>query len=328
MRRLALLLCLALLVPACGTSTPGDVAEAAPSGERLVVLAADEPIADLVRTVAGARAEVSHLVPLGVDVRDYEPAADVADRLRAADVFFEHGRGLNEALAIVAVQEVGPDVLHVPLGETVNDPELVYGDVVDHGDHTHQYDANPRLMSDPTYAIRYVRSIRAHLTRLDPDNEVAYRRNADALIADIEALHAAVQEGIASIPEAQRMLLVVNDGSWAYFARRYRMAIASAHLPADLDQPTSDELALLYHDLEHAEVPAFFGPDPIPDALARTVHDETGATYVHGTATHALPGEPGDPEHGYVGMMAAAAAAIVEGLGGDASGIRAVLEGR
>jgi hypothetical protein len=42
---------------------------------------------------------------------------------------------------------------------------------------------------------------------------------------------------------------------------------------------------------------------------------------VPGLSDDALPGEPGDPEHTYLELMRQNAVIIVEGLGGDASGL-------
>jgi len=51
---------------------------------------------------------------------------------------------------------------------------------------------------------------------------------------------------------------------------------------------------------------------------------ESGARYVDDLRDDDLPGDPGDPEHSWLGLMRFDYAAIVDALGGDASSLRAV----
>ncbi len=46
---------------------------------------------------------------------------------------------------------------------------------------------------------------------------------------------------------------------------------------------------------------------------------ETGATYVDDLRDDDLPGEPGDPEHSYLGLMVFDYRTFMSALGGDAS---------
>jgi ABC-type Zn uptake system ZnuABC Zn-binding protein ZnuA len=68
-------------------------------------------------------------------------------------------------------------------------------------------------------------------------------------------------------------------------------------------------------------VRAVFGSRVFPSAVLEVIAAESGATYVPGLSDDALPGEPGAPEHTYLELMRQNAVIIVEGLGGDASGL-------
>ena len=54
-------------------------------------------------------------------------------------------------------------------------------------------------------------------------------------------------------------------------------------------------------------------PSPVLEQIAA----ETGATYVDDLRDDDLPGEAGDPEHSYLGLMVFDYRTIVEALGGD-----------
>jgi len=72
-------------------------------------------------------------------------------------------------------------------------------------------------------------------------------------------------------------------------------------------------------------VPVIFGaaefPSPVLEAIAR----ETGARLEASLADDVLPGEPGNPEHSYIGMMLYNTRIIVAALGGDVQALDSVL---
>ena len=51
--------------------------------------------------------------------------------------------------------------------------------------------------------------------------------------------------------------------------------------------------------------------------------DETGVAYVDVLRDDDLPGEPGDPEHSWLGLMRFDFVTMTEALGGDATALRA-----
>jgi ABC-type Zn uptake system ZnuABC Zn-binding protein ZnuA len=71
-------------------------------------------------------------------------------------------------------------------------------------------------------------------------------------------------------------------------------------------------------------VPAVFGSEVFPSDVLRLIADEAGARYVEELSDDELPGEPGDPEHSYIGMMVRNVMTMVENLGGDTAPLRAV----
>jgi ABC-type Zn uptake system ZnuABC Zn-binding protein ZnuA len=72
-------------------------------------------------------------------------------------------------------------------------------------------------------------------------------------------------------------------------------------------------------------VPAFFGSEVFPSDVLQAIEAESGARYVADLSDDKLPGEPGSPEHSYVGMMVANTRTIVTALGGDPAALDAIL---
>jgi hypothetical protein len=71
-------------------------------------------------------------------------------------------------------------------------------------------------------------------------------------------------------------------------------------------------------------VPAIFGSEVFPSPVLAQIGDETGVRYVDVLRDDDLPGEPGDDEHSWLGLMRFDFITMVEALGGDPSALEAV----
>lgn len=329
----ALLAGLLLVLVGCGDAAPGDTAgdeDAAAGADEpaaLLVLTTVAPITDLARQVLGDRGEVRSLVADG-DAHTFEPTPQDAVLMGEADLFLANGLGLNDGAVELAEANLPPGAPLVTLADlALAEGEVFYGQQPHSHDgeaHTHGDDApNPHTWMNVAHAIAYVDHIADALVRVDPDGEAEYRANAEAYVAELEALDAAIAEATATIPEGNRVLVAYHD-SWAYFAPRYGLEHVEAVQPSDFSEPSAAEVRTIIDEIAARGVPAVFGAREFPTDVLGAIAAETGATYVGDLSDDEFPGQPGDPEHSYIGMMVANARAITEGLGGDPSALDAV----
>ena len=66
---------------------------------------------------------------------------------------------------------------------------------------------------------------------------------------------------------------------------------------------------------------AVFGSEVFPSPVLEQIAQETGATYVDDLRDDDLPGDPGDPDHSWVGLMKFNFITMTEALGGDAGAL-------
>lgn len=340
-RASALLIALLLLVAGCGddadgtarpapdedTPTEGTAGDDPVDGDGLVVVTTVAPITDLAQHVLGDRGQAQSLVA-GGDSHSFEPSTQDAILMGQADLFLANGLGLNEAAVALAEANLPEGAPIVTLAElALAEDEIVLSEEPhshDGATHTHDEEApNPHAWMDVTHAIAYVGHIADALAAVDPAGEQAYRDNARAYTAELEALDTAIAEATATIPEDNRVLVSYHD-SWAYYARRYGLRHVDAIQPSDYAEPSAAELRTVIDEIREHGVPVVFGASEFSSDALRTIAAETGATYVHDLSDDTFPGEPGDPEHSYIGMMLANARAITEGLGGDVGALDAV----
>ena len=321
----------ALVLAACGsddaTTEPAstEVVPADAEETRLTVVVSDPPIADLVSQVAGDGVEVVSVVPMGADGHTYQPVPEDARTLAEADIYIENGMNLNDVVTSFAEVNYPEGTPHYELSEVIPPSEVIATDGADKiASHGHAHSFNAHFWPDLRYATMYVERISEILTDKDPANASVYAERAAAVTAQLQEMDAAFLSALATIPEANRKMVVYHD-SWTYFGRRYGVPVIGAIQPTDFSEPSAAELRSTIEEVRAAGVPAFFGSEVFPSDVLEVIEAESGAAYVADLSDDQLPGEPGTPEHSYQGMMLTNTRTIVEALGGDASALDAIV---
>jgi ABC-type Zn uptake system ZnuABC Zn-binding protein ZnuA len=312
-RRAVPLVAVAALLLGVACSSPSDGADAG----RLQVVASVAPIVDIVKNVAGDAADVNGLIPEGVDSHTFEPTPDTAKLISDADVIFLNGLDLEDPTLSLAQSDKKDSAQIYLLGDHTLQPSQYLYDFSFPKDQGHP---NPHLWMDVVYAMKYTELVRDELSSVDPANAATYKKNADAYLATLRTLNTAVQGAIDTIPPENRLLLTYHD-SFAYFANRYGMKVIGAIQPADFAEPSAQEVAELIDQIRTEHVPAIFGSEVFPSPVLAQIAAETGAKYEDSLRDDDLPGDPGQPEHSYVGLMIYDVQTMVQDLGGDPSAL-------
>ncbi len=278
------------------------------------------PLTSIVASVARERAVVTGLVPEGSDSHTYEPPPRAARLLAEADVVFLNGLRLDDGIDELAQANRASAAEVVRLGDrTIGPDEYVF----DFSFPRSGGKPNPHLWTSPPLAREYGRIAADVLKRQDPANAGHYEENFQQFAAKVDELDRAMFTATASLPAERRKLLTYHD-AYAYMARHYGWTVIGAIQPADFAEPTPREVADLVEQIRRERVPAIFGSEVFPSPVLEQIGRETGVRYVDVLRDDDLPGEPGDPEHSWVGLMRFNFTAMVEALGGDAGPIRSV----
>ncbi len=92
---------------------------------------------------------------------------------------------------------------------------------------------------------------------------------------------------------------------------------------SDFEDPTPREVANLIEQVRAEEEPAIFGSEVFPSPVLEQIGREAGVEYVDVLRDDDLPGEPGDPEHSWLGLMRFDYVTMTAARGGDASALEA-----
>lgn len=278
---LAVMVMLAVLLVGC--SGRGDQS-AAMSDDRLLVAASIAPLYDFSRQVGGDRVRVELLVPPGTSPHTYELTPAQLQVLSKARMLVLNGVGL-EFWADEAVSAANnPDLIVVYTSQGL---EIEDGDP-DHGG------GNPHVWLDPINAMHQVRSIRDALIQADPEGAAVYGANAEAYIAELEALDREIRDKVVTFSSRK---FIAFHPAWIYFARRYGLEQAAVIETTPGREPSPAEVAEIVNTARAIGAKAIFAEPQLSSKAAEVIAAESGAEVLFLNPL----GEP--PDFSYLDMM-------------------------
>jgi zinc transport system substrate-binding protein len=170
--------------------------EAGNAGNRTRVVTSFYPLYDFASHVAGDRADVSSMVPPGVEPHDWEPTLSDVNRARSADMLVINGAGFERWADGIGAKRI------VNTSEGI---ELADG-------------AGPHIWLDPVLAREQVERIRAALALVDPENAGHYNENAAAYAAELDSLDGFIRSELATCEKSD---FITFHDAFSRFALRY-----------------------------------------------------------------------------------------------------------
>ncbi|SFJ47078.1 metal ABC transporter solute-binding protein, Zn/Mn family [Planctomicrobium piriforme] len=309
MTRLPILLILILGLSACG-KPPAAAKHDGP----LNVVVTTSMVGDLVRHVAGDRAQVTALMGEGVDPHLYRPTSTDVGHMMKADILFYSGLGLEGAMqtafesaskrgnTVIAVTDQLPkDVLHFP-SQFSGHPD-------------------PHVWNDPGLWRKCLARVSEVLSEKDPEHAAEYRERAAAFDKELEALDQYAREAIATIPAENRYLVTAHD-AFGYFSHAYGLTEKSVQGITTESEPGVQDINNLVDFLVQHKIPALFIEATVNAGSLRAVMERTkerGWTVAQGGLLYSdSMGTPGAYEGTYIGMIDHNVTTIVKALRGKA----------
>ena len=285
---------------------------------KLNVVTSVSPITNIIKNVGGNRIELTGLVPEGVNSHTFELVSSDVIKVNNADLVIIDGLGLETNVEYVAqqAQSKNPQLQILKLGDNTITPAQ---QVFDFSFPKEKDDPNPHLWLDVAHAMKFANLTRDRLIEMDPQNAGYYSDNTDRYISLLKKLDKGIMQAVQTIPPQNRKLLTYHD-SWAYFAPHYNMTVIGAVQPSDFGEPTPQEVTRLINQIRSEKVPAIFASEVFPTGVVDQIAKEGNVEIVETLSDDDLPGNPGDPNHSYVGMMLE----NMENIGGNITSLQGV----
>ena len=288
--------------------------------DKLNVVTSVAPITNIVQNIGGDKINLVGLVPEGVNSHTFELIPSDTIKINDADLVIIDGLNLEANIEKIAENVISknPSIRLLKLGDnTISKKEWVF----DFSFPKEKGDPNPHLWLNVEYAIKFANLTRDKLIEMDPTNSQYYIKNSNKYTKLLNQLDEGIKKSIETIPAENRKLLTYHD-SWAYFAPRYGMKVIGAIQASDFSDPSPKDIAGLIDQVRSEKIPAIFASEVFPTNIVDQIAKEGNVTVVETLSDDDLPGNPGDNNHSYVGMMIENMRNMILPLGGNIDALK------
>jgi manganese/zinc/iron transport system substrate-binding protein len=269
-------------------------------------------VADIVREVAGDRAEVTGIIGSGTDPHVYSPSrGDVAVLMRS-DIIFYAGLLLEGQMGDILVK-LSPRRPVYAVTERLQADYLIHDSASNHHD--------PHVWMDVQGWTKAVAIVAGALSEFDPKHAETYRENAGRYQAVLRRLDNYVRNSIESIPEGQRILVTAHD-AFNYMSRAYGIEVLGIQGISTESEAGLKDINRIVDTLVERRIPAVFVESSVSDKNVKALIEGAAArghtVRIGGELFSDAMGKPGSYEGTYVGMIDHNATVIARALGGSA----------
>lgn len=165
----------------------------------------------LVAAVGGERVDTWVLIRGDMDPHRYEIVKGDGTRLQKADLVFYSGLGLEHGAALSSWLQTAPNAIGIADQIAKKRPDRVLSkDGV----------ADPHIWMDISLWKEGVPSVVEAMSLMDPEGASEYAARGEALMQEMETVHAEVWSLLHQVPQEKRYLVTSHD-AFHYFTRSY-----------------------------------------------------------------------------------------------------------
>jgi manganese/zinc/iron transport system substrate-binding protein len=263
-------------------------------------------VADIVRNIAGDRAEVVQLMGAGVDPHLYKASPNDVVQISNADIVFYSGLHLEGKMAEMLA---GQARRKPAFGITEYlEPE----DVLEDGG---AYD--PHVWFDVSLWSKSAHVVADALVLFDPEHAGEYREHESAYCGKLSKLHLWTTEELRTVPKEQRVMVTAHD-AFRYFGRAYDVEVRGIQGISTESEAGVKQVNELVDFLVERRIKAIFVESSVSDrnvkALIEGCQARGHTVLVGGELFSDAMGKDGTLEGTYEGMVRHNVRTIVKAL--------------
>jgi zinc transport system substrate-binding protein len=258
------------------------------------------PLYDFTRNIAGDKANVTLLLPPGVEPHSFEPKPGDMLRINNADVFIYTGKymepwvegilkGVDSKKLVIVDTSKG-----IVLNEESEDKE--------NHDHTHGHGkVDPHIWLDLSNAAKIVDNILDGLTGKDTGNKDYYTKNAWVYKVKLSNMDTKYRQALSSCKKHT----FIHGGHFAfnYLAKRYDLQYIAAYHGSPDAEPTPKRLIELKNKLKQYNIKYIYYEELILPRVAEVISRETGAVMLKLHGAHNVSKEDMDKGITFLNIM-------------------------
>jgi zinc transport system substrate-binding protein len=244
--------------------------EKADHSKKLIVIASLFPLYDFARNIGQDRADVSFLLPPGLEAHSFEPKPGDMVRLNQANVFLYTNSAMEPWVQDVLKGVQNRDLKVIESGQGI-------AMISDHDRRGHDHGgADPHIWLDFSNAVKMVDHILAGFIEKDPLNRDFYQGNADAYKTKLNDLDRQFREGLSGC----RKKIIVHGGhsAFGYLAQRYGLKYVAVSGFSPDAEPTPAGMVRISKTMKANGLNHLFYEELLLPRIAESIARETGSS--------------------------------------------------
>ena len=256
-RILCILLLICLLFPGCTTSEKSD---------KISIVAVSFPGYSFAKEIAGNKAEITLLLPLGSEAHGYEPCPKDMMKIQDCDIFI-YGGGESEHWVEEVLVSTDGSMKKIVMLDCV--PEAADA----HEGHDHGVDEH--VWTSPKNAMEITCAIGEALCESDPENKDFYQKNQQAYLDKLADLDARYRE---AFQDKKAEIIMADRFPFLYMAEDYHFSYAAAFPGcAGESEPGAAKVAELIDKVQEKDVKVVYYTEFSNRKVADIICESTGA---------------------------------------------------
>lgn len=241
-------------------------------------------------------ADVTLLLPPGVDSHTFEPGPDDMKLLKEADLVIYTGdymeewfKKIRESLSLDdgKIVDASKGIELIKSGHDEDEHDEDDEEEHDEHDHHHHHLYDPHIWTSPKLAKVMCKNIYEGLAKVDNKNESTYKKNLDAYLKELDQID---EEFTAVVNESKDATMYFSSPfALKYFARDYKINARSIYLTCASDsEPSAKDMALIIDEMKERDAKVIYYEELTDPKMAREIANETGAEPVLFHSCHNL----------------------------------------
>lgn len=250
---------------------------------KLKVVATLFPQYDFAREIAGDQAEVTLLLPPGMESHSYEPTPGDIITIHDCDVFLYTGDEMEPWVADIVgdIHQSSSNIKAAPWIANLSSGIALIQEEHDHEEHEeHSHKYNPHIWTSPVFAAKMVENVMQAFMEADPEHASYYEANGAAYLEKLQALDARFR---SIVEEADFDTVYVGSKfSLLYFMEEYGLHYAAAYDSCEEEaEPSIKRVVSMIESMKESGVTAVYYQELIEPYIANTIAEATGGeTYL------------------------------------------------
>lgn len=278
-----------------------------------IIVATLFPFYDITSQLVGENAEVSLLLPPGVEPHSFEPTPQDIIKIQEADVFIYSGDVMEPWVAsIVANIPETVKVINASDGITLIESTDDYSHE-DHGhddDHNHKDEKKDKKSGsnlDPHFWLDFDNTIIAtntiskaisELTIIDNNN---LDKNKNNLLTTLEQLDTDYSDTLTKC--TNKNILQAGHRTFEYLARKYKLNYVTTEELSPNSDTSVKNIAKLIQEVRKNKAKAIFSEELVEPRIANTISSETGVPVLELNGAHNISSDQFKAKTSFIDIM-------------------------